>query len=165
MFRILKITYFCFLFASGSWAQDVGVGFTNLSDNASQAIEISSETFRINNQRGEAVFIDSVEMTQGSIRLTADRLEVKYTPGSGLSEIIATDQVSLTMENETLSAERMEYTLSTRHIVLAGKVVFQNGVNTVSADRMKIDMERSTGVMEGNVRTVFQPSGTDSGQN
>ncbi|MDM8566536.1 lipopolysaccharide transport periplasmic protein LptA [Candidatus Halobeggiatoa sp. HSG11] len=86
-----------------------------LSDDRDQPILIEANQAAIDNIKGIATYEGNVVVTQGSIRIDADKITLNYTPEQAIEKIIATgDLASFTQhldnkENIKAKAKHMEY--------------------------------------------------------
>ena len=62
---------------------------------------------------------------------------------------------------DAAEAERADYSIEEGTIVMRGNVLLDQGANAISADRMDVQLNAGTAQMTGQVRTIFQTSGTD----
>jgi lipopolysaccharide export system protein LptA len=141
-----------------------------LQSDRTQPIHIQARTVQLDEKTGVAVYRGGVVLTQGTLRITADRLEV-HTRARGRPErIFATGQpATLTMRldgrREPLYAEavRLEYDTRTRRATLAGAAFVRQGADSLRAETVHywLDEERleAEGGSEGGLRVqaVFVP--------
>jgi lipopolysaccharide export system protein LptA len=152
------------LAAAGAAAQSTDVAFGGLRHDSTLPVEVTAERLTIDQTDGTAVFSGNVVVGQGEMRLAAAEVRVRYaTAGGGdatgrIQELIATGGVTLVSGAEAAEAREAVYTVATGVIVLTGEVVLTQGRNALSGDRLTVDLNAGTGVMEGRVRTVFQPA-------
>ncbi|WP_074257276.1 lipopolysaccharide transport periplasmic protein LptA [Vannielia litorea] len=157
-----------FLLLSGlsgpALAQGANVAFGALKHDSSLPVEIAADQLQINQETGKAVFSGNVEVGQGEMRLAAARVEVEYEGGESstgkVQRLHATGGVTLVSGAEAAEAREAVYTIGSSEIVMTGDVLLTQGQNALSGQKLVVDLDKGTGVMEGRVRTIFR---SDSG--
>ena len=107
------------------------------------------------------VYKDNVEVLHEDMRLTCDRLEVRYTEGNEIDKIFAYDNVFITRENGTRArSEKAVYDKKTDTITLTVNPEVQENGSVVTADTIRIFLQEDRSEAEGSVRVklVEQPS-------
>lgn len=137
-----------------------------LKSDAGQPINIRAASVDVNEKTGIAVYRGHVVMTQGSLRLEADRVDVAMRD-SRLDRAQAVGNParlrSLSDAGEELQARatRIDYQAGNRVIDLEGKVWLKRGgdVFTGGTARYELDTQRFTarGPKNGQVTAVIQP--------
>jgi len=136
-------------------------GFRNEDPGA--PVEVTADKLDLVRDAGTALFTGNVIAVQGDMRLTADWVLVEYmlnpdgTLGEDIDRITARDNVLLVTPEEAAEGNEAIYTLRTNEVVMTGDVLLTQGGNTVSGDRLVVDMETGIGEVQGRVRTVLQP--------
>lgn len=151
------------LVASAAQAQDGAAagGFRN--ENPDAPVEVTSDRLDLARAEGTALFTGNVIAVQGDMRLTADWVLVEYmrnpdgTLGQDIERITARENVLLVTPEEAAEGNEAIYTPLTNEVVMTGDVLLTQGGNTVSGDRLVVDMETGIGEVQGRVRTVLQP--------
>lgn len=151
------------LLAGAAGAQDgtAAGGFRNEDPGA--PVEVTADKLDLARAEGTALFTGNVIAVQGDMRLTADWVLVEYilnpdgTLGDDIDRITARDNVLLVTPEEAAEGNEAIYTLRTNEVVMTGDVLLTQGGNTVSGDRLVVDMETGIGEVQGRVRTVLQP--------
>ena len=145
------------------FAQGADVAFGALKHDSSLPVEIAADQLQIDQETGKAVFRGNVEVGQGGMRLSAAMVEVEYEGGESatgkVQRLHATGGVTLVSGAEAAEAREAVYTIGSSEIVMTGDVLLTQGQNALSGQKLVVDLERGTGVMEGRVRTVFQSDG------
>ena len=145
-------------------AQDTQVPFGGMKHDASAQVEITADTLQLDQVAGTAVFSGTVKIGQGELRMAADRVEVFYvddgTSGQ-IDHLIATGSVTLSNGTEAAEAEQATYEIATGIVEMQGNVLLTQGQNALSSQTMRIDLNTGTGVLEGRVKTIFQPGTTE----
>lgn len=139
-------------------AQGTQVAFGGLQHDSTLPVEITSDQLSVDQASGKAVFAGDVLIGQGSLRLSAQRVEVIYAAQdtSDISKLIASGGVTLVNGTEAIEAQRAEYNLKTSSVALSGAVVLTQGASALSGERMTIDLKNGTGQIEGRVKTILQ---------
>lgn len=146
--------------------QGTALTFAGLRQDRSVPVEIEATTLEVNERTGLAVFSGDVVVTQGDLVLQAPRVEVEGDPdrgGEGIREVRAAGGVSLRSISETARGDEAVYDVASGLLRLEGNVVLTQGSSTLSGQRLLANLNDGTGVMEGRVRTVFQPDQGRSG--
>ncbi len=141
-------------------AQEAKIAFGDLAQDTSLPVEVTSETFAVDNADGTAVFSGDVRVTQGEMVLAASEVEVKYDPeGRAIRELVASGGVSVTNLADTAKADGAVYTIDSGVIVMTGNVVLTQGPSSMQGQKLTINLKDGSGVMEGRVTTTFVPGG------
>lgn len=161
-FRLLSFGLVAALaaFASVARAQEATIAFGDMAQDTSLPVEVTSETFSVNNADGTAIFSGDVRVTQGEMVLTAAEVQVKYDPeGRAISQLIASGGVSVTNLADTAKSDGAVYTIDSGVIVMTGNVVLTQGPSSMQGEKLTINLKDGSGVMEGRVTTTFVPGG------
>ena len=131
-------------------------------------IEIASDSLEVRQAEGTAIFSGEVVAAQGTLRLTADQLEVSYETGAAAAEtgeiqrMRAEGNVFLSNGAETARGDWAEYDVAGGMMRMGGGVVLTQGENAVSGQELVINLDAGTGRIEGDgggrVKSVFTPS-------
>ncbi|MEO1238539.1 MAG: LptA/OstA family protein [Pseudomonadota bacterium] len=146
-------------------AQSANVALGGVAFDNSAPIEVSADNLSVDQDDGAAVFEGNVIVAQGELRLAAEFIRVEYatdedgnrTPSIG--QVKASGGVTFVNGGDAAEARDAVYTVENGALVLSGDVLLTQGTNTISGDRLVVDLEAGTGRMEGRVRTVFQTGG------
>lgn len=151
--------------AGGARAQGATVPFGGLAHDNTLPVEITSDALALDQAAGTAVFTGSVQVGQGTLRLAAERLEVVYASdetGTGAVErMVASGGVTLSNGAEAAEAARATYDVTAGMVEMEGDVLLTQGENALSSERLRIDLAKGTGVLEGRVRTIFVPGAAE----
>lgn len=149
--------------ASMAVAQGANVAFGAFKHDSSLPVEIAADNLEINQETGKAVFKGNVEVGQGEMRLAAAQVEVEYEGGNGstgkVQRLYATGGVTLVSGAEAAESREAVYTIGSSQIVMTGDVLLTQGQNALSGQKLTVNLDGGTGLMEGRVRTVFQSDG------
>ncbi len=141
-------------------AQEARIAFGDLAQDTSLPVEVSSETFSVNNADGTGVFSGNVVVTQGEMKLSAAEVRVQYSADqSSIDQLIASGGVTIVNLGDAAEAREAVYTIATGVIVLTGDVLLAQGPSAMAGQKLTIDLRDGTGVMEGRVTTTFVPGG------
>ncbi len=141
-------------------AAQMAVGFGGVPHDPTQQIEVTSDSLRVDQTTGNAVFSGNVIVIQGDLRMAAEEISILYADTDGaqeIREVIATGGVMMTRGEDAAEGERADYTVSDAMVVLSGNVLITQGRTTVAGDRLNIDLNTGNGTVEGRVRTILQP--------
>jgi lipopolysaccharide export system protein LptA len=113
-----------------------------------QPIHLEADRVEINDASGESVYQGKVALSQGSMRLWADKITA-YNSDRGLQRVIAVgnpvrfqQQRGAGEADVHAHAKRMEYQAEKRLIILLHDAELQQGRNTFRSERIEYDMAR-----------------------
>ena len=155
---------FAFLAASTSavLAQTAGVAFGGFGYDSSLPVEITADSLDVDQTDGSATFSGNVLIGQGEMRLSAAKVIVEYGESeSGQTEIkrlLASGGVTLVSSEEAAEAESAVYSVLDASVTLNGNVLLTQGPAAISGDNLNVNLETGQGTIDGNVRTVLNPS-------
>lgn len=146
-----------------AFAQGAALSFGALKQDTSQPVQITADSLTVNQTDGTAVFEGNVMAIQGEMRLGAARIEVMYQDGgTGIETLRALGGVTVVSATDAAESSEALYTIATGDLVMTGDVLLTQGQNTITGERLVVDLKAGTGRMEGRVQTVFTP-GTKPG--
>ena len=150
----------------------VGGGFAN---DPKQPIEIEADALEVEDARHSATFTGNVLVTQGEVRMRADRLVVFYASsraggGSGIERIRATGKVHMTApDDQSASGDWADYKVESRQIEMGDNVLLRQGENVIRGARLHVDLDSGKARVAGGtpsetggtgrVRGLFHPGG------
>jgi lipopolysaccharide export system protein LptA len=142
-------------------AQGANVAFATEPVDADQPVEVTADRLDVSQTDGTATFEGNVVVVQGELTLTAGRVLVEYgtTEPREIERIRAFDNVVLVSPTETAEGQEAVYEVANRSVVLTGDVLLTQELNVVSGERLTIDLDTGTGVVEGRVRTILRSGG------
>ena len=132
---------------SGSTAGAQGIaGF-----NSNQPVDYAADRIELQDRQNRVVLSGDVQITQGDLRLTAQRTTVAYTDNGALriQRIDATGGVTVTRGNERASGAAGVYDFNRRVIILSGGVALRRGADTLNGGRLTIDLNTGRATMDG----------------
>ena len=148
---------------AGALAQGQGP-FGGFKHDRSAPIEITSDALEVRQAENLAVFSGEVVAGQGTLRLTADRVEVTYDAETGdesetgaIQNLMATGNVFISNGAETAQGSEARYDVDSGMITMSGDVVLTQGQNVISGQRLTINLNEGQGRVEGRVKSIFTP--------
>ena len=152
------------------FAQGTGVSLEQSQSDPDAPLEVTSDALSVDRETGNAIFTGNVFAKQGSLTLSADKVEVLYDEedgtipqdDDGVREIIATGSVIFVNGPDVAEGEYAVYNPREDSIVMTGNVLLTQGRTIISGDRLVADLETGQGNMEGRVKTVLRPRGEAS---
>ena len=127
-------------------------------------IDITSDSLEVRQSEQLAIFTGNVVAGQGTLRLTAERLDVFYDEEQeggdtgAIEKINATGNVFLSNGSETAQGAAGTYDVTTGLVTMTGDVVLTQGTNAISGPKLEIDMNTGVGrVFGGRVKSRFKP--------
>jgi lipopolysaccharide export system protein LptA len=159
--RLISVTALTLLLAVPALGQGASISFGTEEHDSTQPVEVTSDRLDIDQTTGTALFSGNVVVVQGELTLTADSVRVEYgdTEPREIERIFAFGGVTLVSPTEAAEGDEAIYDVATRSVVMTGEVLLTQTLNAVSGDRLTIDLETGTGVVEGRVRTVLRQGG------
>ena len=150
------------LIAAPALAQSPFGGFKH---DETQPIEIAANSLEVQEENRIAIFTGEVVAGQGTLRLTADELEVAYGDGGGgtgqIRNIKARGDVFIANGAETAKGDTAEYDVEAGQIAMSGNVTLTQGGNVVKGASLTINLNTGQGKVDGGggrVKSVFQPA-------
>lgn len=137
--------------------------FGGFKHDRSAPIEITSDALEVRQAEQLAIFSGEVVAGQGTLRLTADRVEVTYdeqAEGSdtgAIRNLLADGNVFISNGAETAQGQQARYDVESGMITMTGDVVLTQGDNVISGQRLTIDLDEGQGRVEGRVKSIFTP--------
>ena len=162
--RLFLITFLFIANAHSLWAQETSVPFGGLKHDASQQIEITSDSLSVSQGSAQADFKGKVLAGQGTLKIEADRLLVEYskdddgTVTGQIHTMSAFGNVTLTNGAEAAQAQEAVYKVSDGRVRMTGDVILTQGRNAIAGTVLNIDLDSGDAVFEGRVRTILEPS-------
>jgi len=146
--------------------------FGGFKHDNTQPIEITSDALEVQQANNLAIFTGEVIAGQGTLRLTADRVEVYYdredTSGEtgAIKRLRAEGNVLLSNGAETAKGRWGEYDVVAGTMRMGGDVILTQGDNVINGESLLINLDAGTGRVEsggggGRVKSVFNPSQTN----
>lgn len=137
----------------------------SLPNDWQQAMTILSDTAEIDRRAGTVIYEGNVVLTQGTLKIEADRLLV-LRDGDSLEKAVAEgspayyeQQIEVGKPVTTAHGNRIDYYTVERRITLRGDAQLQQDGNLFSGDQITYDMISETVKASGNQATS-DPMGT-----
>jgi lipopolysaccharide export system protein LptA len=127
------------------------VSVVALESDMRKPIDVSSDRMDIDDNSGKSVYRGNVRLRQGTLSLTAGTLTVIQSPGEGKSsKIIAEGRPAIlrqikdgTKEQIEGRANRMEYTVNSKLLVMTGNASLRQGGEIFKSDRIVYDRAKA----------------------
>jgi lipopolysaccharide export system protein LptA len=140
-----------------------------LPDDRAQPIHISAKTVDVNQKTGVSSYRGDVVLTQGSLRIEADRIVVQYRGGkvqmvSAFGTPVTFRERPEKQQPEIIgSAARLEYHADQNRIDLYDGVAVRQGEDVLQSNLLHYDLATSSlsaeaGSADERVQTVIQPN-------
>lgn len=134
-----------------------------LDSDRSQPVELNADHAQMNNATGVGIYTGDVVLTQGTMRITADKMTVYTTPEGRLQRVVAEGRKATyrqlpegQRDYVNASAPYMEYhPEASGYVLLRGGAELTQGKNTFSGETIRYDIQQDT---------VVAKSDKDSGQ-
>ncbi len=160
--RLILVLCAMVLSAFGVQAQETVVPFGGIKHDNSLPVEITADRLNIDQATATAEFVGSVQAAQGTLKITADKITVKYVSGETgatgeIESLIAFGNVLFTNGAEAAEGTKAEYLVATGIVTMTGDVLLTQGNNAMSGQSLRIDLTNGSASVEGRVQTIFQP--------
>lgn len=138
-------------------------------DDLEQEVKIAAASQEADIKNNQVIFFGPVEVTQGSIKMNADKLRVFSKEDKSGKTLVATGSPATytqTMDDgrpATASAKEIRYELATRTLTLMGNATLEQDGSQVTGNRIKYNISlqqliaESTGQGDDRVITIIQP--------
>lgn len=165
MFKLFILLLSLSVASAVSFSTRVAAG----EDDFNQLITVDSNTQRIDGKKKLSVFEGDVIISQGSLLIKADEVEVDASAGEGNEIFIARGKPASYSQDlddgqrVVASANELKYVVVNRTITLSGSAQLLRDASSVSGDSIIYDMineqlvAESSNKEDGRVTTVFRP--------
>lgn len=138
-------------------------------DDFTKKIELASEYQNADGIAKRASYQGNVVIQQGSLKVSADELEIDASKGEGNEIFIATGNPAKYSQRQedgsivTAQADKIEYHRQTRSLSLQGNAQIKQNSSSVQGESIKFNMEleqiiaQGSDQQNGRVITTFQP--------
>lgn len=160
MKRLLHLGCACLLLVASSGARARG-------SDAEQPIDIRARSVEANEKTGVSIYQGDVVMTQGSLRIEADRLEVTLRAGQvqqarGWGNPVRVRTRTEAGEELRARAQRLEYRARPRELDLYDNVELRRDGDLLTGSSVQYSLEQDSFVAKGGpkeqVHAVIQPA-------
>ena len=148
--------------ASAAYGQGATVDFGGIKSDTSQPVEVTADQLSVNQTDGTATFTGNVVVIQGDLRLGATTVRVEYATDdrTRVERIVASGGVTLVSAAEAAEAKDAVYTVANGQVVMTGDVLLTQNGGTIAGQKLSVDLKTGTGQMDGRVRTIISPKGS-----
>lgn len=141
-------------------AQGAKIAFGDLAQDITLPVEVTAETFAVNNADGTAVFTGNVVVIQGEMKLSAAEVRVQYNADqTAIDQLVASGGVTIANLGDAAEAQEALYSIDSGVIVLTGDVLLAQGPSVMAGQKLTVNLKDGSGLMEGGVTTTFVPGG------
>lgn len=119
--------------------------------NSNQPVNYAADRIELQDKQNRVVLSGNVQITQGDLRLSAERTTVAYTNEGSLKiqRIDATGGVTVARGTERAQGAAGVYDFNRRVIVLSGGVALRRGGDTLNGGRLTIDLNSGISSVDG----------------
>lgn len=144
-------TAFLILAAAGPLAAPAVHAQALASHDSNAPVDFTADRIEVQDRSDRVVVSGNVQVTQGTMRLTSDRLTVAYTQGSGvqINRMDAVGNVVVTRTGETAKGNVAIYDLDKRLITMLGNVQLNQGTSHLTGGRLLIDLKTGRSSVDG----------------
>lgn len=154
--RILSAWVFGLFIATAAIAQGTQLSFGGIKADPSQPVEVTADNLEVDQTTGQATFTGNVLVSQGEMKLSADKVRVVYDQvARKVARMDALGHVLLVSGPDAAESENAEYTVDSGTIVMTGNVLLNQGMSTVAGERMVVNLTTGAAQMSGRVRTLL----------
>lgn len=137
-------------------AQGASVAFGTIAADPTLPVEVTADGLDVNQTDGTAIFTGNVLITQGEMRLSAQRVLVIYNQEQGgIKRLVASEEVTLVSGPDAAEADEADYTIESGVILMTGNVLLTQGQNALTSQNMTINLIDGTANMTGRVKTIL----------
>ena len=138
-----------------------------LSTDSQQPIQIEADFAELDDQEGRTVYVGNVIVTQGSIRMTGDKLRVHFSADKDLEDVFMEGRPAYFKQTpdggkEDVEGEGLliEYHAKKSLLHLIQKAKLTQGARTFEGDRINYDTAKSVITARAKPRDKTKPSGS-----
>lgn len=157
----------------------IGVALSPLTmagkDDFKLPIKVDSKTQFVDGKRKTSIFKEDVHISQGSLKIDADEVEVIAEEGKGKEIFIARGKPAVYSQimddgsSITAKANEIRYQVDTRMLDLRGAAELYQDASMVKGEKISFNLEKEQLIAgseggESRVTTVFQPEDDDDQQ-
>ncbi|MDG2340621.1 MAG: LptA/OstA family protein [Paracoccaceae bacterium] len=143
-------------------AQGTQLTFGPLAQDTNAPIEIEADQLAVSQADNSATFSGNVVIRQGEMSLSAPLVTVVYNPEtSDIDTLLASGGVTLVSGSEAAEADTAEYSVINGMITMRGDVLLAQGLSSLAANEMTVNLNDGSALLSGRVRTILRPQGTN----
>lgn len=129
---------------------------------AQSPVQVTADTFVVDQQANQATFTGSVVVTRPDLKLWADRVLVDFEGSmDDIRLITATGSVRLKTDTQDATGQRATFAPDSQILRLSGNVTVVSDTGTLKGPELVVDLENSvttfSGSDGGRVTGVFSP--------
>ncbi|WP_237057782.1 lipopolysaccharide transport periplasmic protein LptA [Microbulbifer sediminum] len=153
-----------------------GLYATALPSDRQQPVKVNAQKLEANRGKNLSVYSGNVVITQGSLQIRADRVEVHGNPEGEIRRVIATgspahfqQQMQQTQNLIKARARRIEFKVNSDELQLTGDAYVDRDGNTLAAEQIDYDlnsekMQAQGQSGDGRVEMIWKPERKPEGQ-
>ncbi|UHQ54811.1 lipopolysaccharide transport periplasmic protein LptA [Microbulbifer sp. YPW16] len=146
-----------------------GMHATALPSDRQQPVKVNAQKLEANRGKNLSVYSGNVVITQGSLQIRADRVEVHGNPEGEIRRVIATgnpahfqQQMQQSQNLVKARARRIEFKVNADELQLTGDAHVDRDGNTLAAERIDYDlnsekMQAQGQSGDGRVEMIWKP--------
>ena len=148
-----------FLLSPKVFAQNASLSLSGANHDINLPVEITANNLSINQSSNSAIFEGTAYVGQGSLRLSADKIVVRYNQDTGkVTSVEATGKVVFTNGEDIAEAESAIYKIDSGLLSMSGNVLLVQGKSTISGNYLDMDILKNIANLSGNVKTTLAPN-------
>ena len=148
-----------------------GIPALALPDDRQQPVKVSADNLEANRSKNLSVYSGNVVISQGSLQIRADRVEVHGNSKGEINKVVATgkpahfqQQVEESTAPVKARAARIEFLMANDALQLIGEAFVDRDGNTLSAERIDYDLNSEQMKARGQsekkrVEMIWKPEG------
>ncbi|KEA63261.1 LptA, protein essential for LPS transport across the periplasm [Marinobacterium lacunae] len=170
--RLFQATLCCLLLSG------VAESTLALPEDRSQPIHISANSASINEKTGVTVYSGQVEISQGSMKIRGDRVELYRSADGDVNRIVSIGKPA-EFEQQPKASDpvthayglRMEYKINSQQVTISEQAKVEQGQDTFTGERIVYNMDKaivdaySSESGDQRVKMVIQPKSSRNGLN
>ena len=147
------------LLSTKVFAQNASLSLSGANHDINLPVEITANNLSINQSSSSAIFEGTAYVGQGSLRLSADKIVVRYNQDTGkVTSVEATGKVVFTNGEDIAEAESAIYKIDSGLLSMSGDVLLVQGKSTISGNYLDMDILKNIANLSGNVKTTLAPN-------
>lgn len=135
-------------------SQAIGQGAVSAlkGHNSNAPVDVAADRIELQDRADRAILTGNVNVRQGDMTLTAQRLTVAYTRAGGtqIQRLDAAGGVTVRSPSETARGQFAIYDLDRRLITMLGGVVLTRGSSEVRGGRLVINLDSGRATVDGS---------------
>lgn len=134
--------------------------------NSNAPVDVAADRIELQDRADRAIMSGNVNVRQGDLTLTSQRLTVAYTRtgGTQIQRLDASGGVTVRSPSETARGEFAIYDLNRRVITMLGGVVLTRGSSEVRGGRLVISLDTGRATVDGSAVGAGSQGGRVTGR-